>query len=150
MDQLRLALKWDRADVAAEQLLTADMQWEMADLEEAMLEALLSNRVAFVQLLLQHGVVMRDFLTVLRLRKLYNAVCKSMAPVSSAHQLQTPRGGSLYKLLEEVSRGRNTFYLCDVKIVLEVLIEHSFEPTYDLDEAEKSVPNTLLRRVGDM
>lgn len=75
LDQLRLALKWNRADVAAEQLLTANMDWQTADLEEAMLEALLSDRVDFVRLLLQHGVVMRNFLTVLRLRKLYNAVC---------------------------------------------------------------------------
>lgn len=39
-----------------------------------MLEALISNKIDFVKLLLQNGVVMRDFLTVGRLRKLYNSV----------------------------------------------------------------------------
>ena len=39
-----------------------------------MLEALQLDRVDFVRLFLANGVSMRDFLTLARLRKLYNSV----------------------------------------------------------------------------
>lgn len=43
-------------------------------LEQVMLDALVMDRVAFVQLLLEHGVSMHRFLTIPRLEELYNAV----------------------------------------------------------------------------
>ena len=46
----------------------------MAELEEAMMDALGNNRVKFVNLLLENGVSMHKFLTPTRLLELYNAV----------------------------------------------------------------------------
>lgn len=43
-------------------------------LDEVMMDALQLDRVDFVRLFLANGVSMRDFLTVPRLRKLYNSV----------------------------------------------------------------------------
>lgn len=43
-------------------------------LNQAMMDALLLNRVEFVKLLLEHGVSLKKFLTISRLEKLYNAV----------------------------------------------------------------------------
>lgn len=43
-------------------------------MEQALLEALLMDRVAFVKLLIDHGMTLSRFLTVGRLEELYNAV----------------------------------------------------------------------------
>ncbi|XP_027211632.2 transient receptor potential cation channel subfamily M member-like 2 [Penaeus vannamei] len=66
-DELRLALEWDRVDVA-ESCLNA----EIDNLSEVMRLALLEEKVDFVDLLLTSGFVMSSFLTVVELRNLYN------------------------------------------------------------------------------
>lgn len=48
--------------------------FQSGSLDEMMLDALRLGRVDFVRLFLANGVSMRDFLTVPRLRKLYNCV----------------------------------------------------------------------------
>jgi hypothetical protein len=45
-----------------------------ACLEEAMMDALVLNRLDFVKLLLENGVSMKEFLTVSRLEEMYNSV----------------------------------------------------------------------------
>ncbi|XP_022255565.1 transient receptor potential cation channel trpm-like [Limulus polyphemus] len=71
-EQLQLALKWNRVDLAS-QLFTSQVFWPPGCLEDSMTEALVMDRVEFVKLLLLNGVVMKDYLTVGRLRHLYNA-----------------------------------------------------------------------------
>ncbi|XP_063592231.1 transient receptor potential channel-like [Penaeus indicus] len=66
-DELRLALEWDRVDVA-ESCLNA----EIGNLSEVMRLALLEEKVDFVDLLITWGFVMSSFLTVVELRSLYN------------------------------------------------------------------------------
>lgn len=46
----------------------------MKSLEDAMMDALVNNRVEFVKLLLENGVSMSRFLTTTRLEELYKAV----------------------------------------------------------------------------
>ena len=46
----------------------------MDALEDAMMDALVNNRVEFVNLLLENGVSMNKFLTSTRLEELYKAV----------------------------------------------------------------------------
>jgi hypothetical protein len=43
-------------------------------LDDIMTEALVDDKVSFVRLLLQNGLVMHEYLTVSRLRHLYNSV----------------------------------------------------------------------------
>lgn len=47
---------------------------EVGALEQAMLDALVMDRVDFVKLLIEHGVNMHRFLTIPRLEELYNTV----------------------------------------------------------------------------
>lgn len=47
---------------------------EVGALEQAMLDALVMDRVDFVKLLIEHGVNMHRFLTISRLEELYNTV----------------------------------------------------------------------------
>ncbi len=44
-----------------------------------MTQALVEDKVDFVRLLLQNGIVMKEYLTVPRLRRLYNDVSYSQA-----------------------------------------------------------------------
>jgi hypothetical protein len=81
-------------------------------------------QVEFVRVLLQHGVCMRTYLTVSRLRALYQHVDHSM------HQNDQHAS----KLLLDASHGRQHFYLYDVKNLLERLLENSYEQIYALDE----------------
>ncbi|CAI4229446.1 unnamed protein product [Auanema sp. JU1783] len=71
-EQLRLALAWNRADIARSEIFTLGREWSMADLHNAMMDALCHDRTDFVQLLLENGVSMHRFLTYGRLEMLYN------------------------------------------------------------------------------
>ena len=55
----------------------AGQEWPSGALEQATQEALESDRVDFVRLLLDNGVDMNKFLTIARLEQLYNSVSSS-------------------------------------------------------------------------
>ncbi|CAB4068423.1 TRPM3 [Lepeophtheirus salmonis] len=73
MEQLSLALSWNRSDIAKKEIFSYGHEWPRGALEEAMQDALLNNRVNFVRLLLENGVNMHKFLTMRRLEDLYNS-----------------------------------------------------------------------------
>lgn len=50
------------------------MSWQVSSLEQAMMDALVLDRVDFVKLLIENGVNMNHFLTIPRLEELYNTV----------------------------------------------------------------------------
>jgi transient receptor potential cation channel subfamily M protein 3 len=72
-EQLCLALAWNRVDIARSEIFVYGQEWAEGALEEAMMEALVKNRVDFVKLLLETGVQMAKFLTISRLEELYNS-----------------------------------------------------------------------------
>ena len=78
--QLDLALAWNRSDVARDQILRSERRskWRKtvhSDFGTNMLfKALLDNKHRFVQLLIDKGAGLQDFLTVKRLEKLYKEV----------------------------------------------------------------------------
>lgn len=72
-EQLSLALAWNRVDIARSEIFVYGQEWSDGALEEAMMEALVNNRVDFVKLLLENGVQMNKFLTIPRLEELYNS-----------------------------------------------------------------------------
>uniref|UniRef100_A0A8B9CG38 Transient receptor potential cation channel subfamily M member 6 n=1 Tax=Anser brachyrhynchus TaxID=132585 RepID=A0A8B9CG38_9AVES len=71
-DQLDLALAWNQLDIAKTHILVYGQHWKVGALEQAMLDALVMDRVDFVKLLIEHGVNMHHFLTISRLEELYN------------------------------------------------------------------------------
>uniref|UniRef100_A0A8C5KIN4 Transient receptor potential cation channel, subfamily M, member 3 n=1 Tax=Jaculus jaculus TaxID=51337 RepID=A0A8C5KIN4_JACJA len=54
-DQLSLALAWNRVDIARSQIFIYGQQWPVGSLEQAMLDALVLDRVDFVKLLIENG-----------------------------------------------------------------------------------------------
>uniref|UniRef100_A0A8C1PI23 Transient receptor potential cation channel, subfamily M, member 1b n=1 Tax=Cyprinus carpio TaxID=7962 RepID=A0A8C1PI23_CYPCA len=73
-DQLSLALAWNRVDIARNQIFVYGHNLPVNSLEQAMMDALVLDRVDFVKLMLENGVNIHHFLTIPRLEELYNTV----------------------------------------------------------------------------
>ncbi|XP_046871893.1 LOW QUALITY PROTEIN: transient receptor potential cation channel subfamily M member 6-like [Hypomesus transpacificus] len=119
--QLSMTLAWDRADIANTHVLVYGQHWQVGSLEQAMLNALLMDRVAFVKLLIDHGMTMNRFLSVERLEQLYNTP-KGVTDnflhhlVEDAKQTHLPAG---YKLS-----------IIDVGMVIEYLMGGAYRSSY--------------------
>ncbi|KAM6154039.1 transient receptor potential cation channel subfamily M member 4 isoform 1-T1 [Erethizon dorsatum] len=73
LDELRLAVAWNRVDIAQSELFRGDIQWRSFHLEASLMDALLNDRPEFVRLLISHGLSLGHFLTPVRLAQLYSA-----------------------------------------------------------------------------
>uniref|UniRef100_A0A3B4AD21 Uncharacterized protein n=1 Tax=Periophthalmus magnuspinnatus TaxID=409849 RepID=A0A3B4AD21_9GOBI len=141
-DQLSLALAWNRVDIARSQIFIYGQQWpvrntscytevtlftvflivfiQVGSLEQAMLDALVLDRVDFVKLLIENGVSMHRFLTLSRLEELYN----------------TRHGPSntLYHLVRDVKKGNlppdYRISLIDIGLVIEYLMGGAYRCNY--------------------
>ncbi|XP_078106017.1 transient receptor potential cation channel subfamily M member 7-like [Sander vitreus] len=120
-EQLSMALAWDRADIAQKDVLLYGQHWQVGSLEQAMLDALVMDRVSFVKLLIDNGMTMSRFLTVERLEELYN----------------TPQGQTdcfLHQLVEDAKQTSlpigYRFSLIDMGLVIEYLIGGAYRSTY--------------------
>ncbi|XP_036835435.1 transient receptor potential cation channel subfamily M member 6 isoform X3 [Oncorhynchus mykiss] len=119
-EQLSTALAWDRADIAKKHILVYGQHWQVGSLEQAMLDALVMDRVGFVKLLIDNGMTMNRFLTVSRLEELYNT--------------QGPTDNFLHLLVEDVKQTHipkgYRVSLIDVGQVIEYLIGGAYRSTY--------------------
>jgi hypothetical protein len=70
---LKLALHWNRDDIAKDEIFTGEEDFTSHQLNRLMELALLDNKPKFVELLLENGLNLKDFLTVKRLLFLYNS-----------------------------------------------------------------------------
>ncbi|CAL4164580.1 unnamed protein product, partial [Meganyctiphanes norvegica] len=73
LEQLSLVLTWNRVDIARSHVFNEEVEWQEEGLEQAMMDALVNDRIEFVKLLLEQGVTMNKFLTIQRLEDLYNS-----------------------------------------------------------------------------
>ncbi|KAM3610879.1 uncharacterized protein V6R79_009997 [Siganus canaliculatus] len=120
-EQLSMALAWDRADIAQKDVLVHRQHWQVGSLEQAMLDALVMDRVSFVKLLIDNGMTMSRFLTVDRLEELYN----------------TPQGQTdrfLHHLAEDVKQTSlpmgYRLSIIDMGLVIEYLIGGAYRSSY--------------------
>uniref|UniRef100_A0A4W5LAJ9 Transient receptor potential cation channel, subfamily M, member 6 n=1 Tax=Hucho hucho TaxID=62062 RepID=A0A4W5LAJ9_9TELE len=137
-EQLSTALAWDRADIAKKHILVYGQHWQVkknnshptvmkeltrhkSSLEQAMLDALVMDRVGFVKLLIDNGMTMNRFLTVSRLEELYNTQ-------------QGPTDNFLHLLVEDVKQTHipkgYRVSIIDVGQVIEYLIGGAYRSTY--------------------
>ncbi|KAM6258365.1 transient receptor potential cation channel subfamily M member 2 isoform 1-T2 [Porphyrio hochstetteri] len=79
--QLKLAVAWNRVDIARSEIFTDDHKWKPTDLHPVMAAALISNKPEFVKLFLEQGVRLKDFVTWDTLVYLYD----NMAPSCLFH-----------------------------------------------------------------
>uniref|UniRef100_A0AAQ4PQL4 non-specific serine/threonine protein kinase n=1 Tax=Gasterosteus aculeatus aculeatus TaxID=481459 RepID=A0AAQ4PQL4_GASAC len=135
-EQLSMALAWDRADIAQKDVLVYGQHWKVGSLEQAMLDALVMDRVSFVKLLIDNGMTMSRFLTVDRLEELYNtgqtdSFLRHL--VEDAKQTSLPIG---YRLS-----------LIDMGLVIEYLIGGAYRSTYTRKHF-RAVYNSRLDKVA--
>ncbi|KAM9823037.1 transient receptor potential cation channel subfamily M member 6 isoform 1-T1 [Syngnathus typhle] len=120
-EQLSMTLAWDRADIAQKNVLVYGQHWQVGSLEQAMLDALMMDRVSFVKLLIDNGMTMSHFLTVDRLEELYNMP-----------QVQTDQ--FLHHLVEDVKQTSlplgYRLSIIDMGLVIEYLIGGAYRSTY--------------------
>ncbi|VDK52174.1 unnamed protein product [Anisakis simplex] len=120
-DQLALALAWNRVDIARSDIFVLGQDWPKAALNNAMMEALINDRVDFVRLLIENGVSMHKFLTVSRLEELYN----------------TDRGppNTLYYIVRDVVKIRPgyRYRIPHIGLAIEKLMGNGFKSSYTSD-----------------
>ncbi|XP_059008758.1 transient receptor potential cation channel subfamily M member 4 isoform X2 [Mustela lutreola] len=93
LDELRLAVAWNRVDIAQSELFRGDIEWRSIHLEASLMDALLNDRPEFVRLLISHGLSVGHFLTPARLTQLYSAA---------------PPNSLIRSLLDQASHGTGT------------------------------------------
>ncbi|KAI4878097.1 hypothetical protein NFI96_027891 [Prochilodus magdalenae] len=74
LDELKLAVAWNRVDIAKSEIFNGDVEWSAQDLEEIMMDALVNDKPDFVRLFVDNGVNLDEFLTYGRLQELYCSV----------------------------------------------------------------------------
>ena len=73
-DNLNLALKWNKIDIATNDIFNGKEEFTSKQLNQSMEMALIYNRPQFVELLLENKFVLDDFFNAKRLYYLYNAI----------------------------------------------------------------------------
>ncbi|KAG7333576.1 hypothetical protein KOW79_003711 [Hemibagrus wyckioides] len=120
-DQLVLTLAWNRVDIAKDHVFVYGQKLLVDSLEQAMLDALVMDRVDFVKLLIENGVSMHRFLTISRLEELYNTK-------------QLPANPTLLQLVRDVKQGNlppnYKITLIDVGLVIEHLMGGTYRCNY--------------------
>ncbi|XP_072551935.1 transient receptor potential cation channel subfamily M member 7 [Salminus brasiliensis] len=120
-DQLVLTLAWNRVDIAKDHVFVYGQKLLVESLEQAMLDALVMDRVDFVKLLIENGVSMHRFLTISRLEELYNTK-------------QLPTNPNLFQLVRDVKQGNlppnYKITLIDVGLVIEYLMGGTYRCNY--------------------
>ncbi|KAF7212948.1 transient receptor potential cation channel subfamily M member 7, partial [Nothobranchius furzeri] len=120
-DQLVLTLAWDRVDIAKNHVFVYGQQLLVSSLEQAMLDALVMDRVDFVKLLIENGVSMHRFLTISRLEELYNTK-------------QPPNNPTLLHLVRDVKQSNlppnYKITLIDIGLVIEFLMGGTYRCNY--------------------
>ncbi|CAL1599365.1 unnamed protein product [Knipowitschia caucasica] len=76
IEELKLAVTWNRVDIAKSELFNGDIQWKYKDLKESMTDALINNKPKFVRLFTENGLSILDYLTYDRLETLYRSVAE--------------------------------------------------------------------------
>ncbi|KAG5832031.1 hypothetical protein ANANG_G00286790 [Anguilla anguilla] len=102
-EELKLAVAWNRVDIAKSELFNGDIQWRYEDLEDSMTDALVNDKPQFVRLFTENGLNILDYLTYRRLEGLYRSLSDSALAYSLLQRRLSERQG-LSGSLPSVSR----------------------------------------------
>nr|XP_020461959.1 transient receptor potential cation channel subfamily M member 4-like [Monopterus albus] len=75
-EELKLAVAWNRVDIAKSELFNGDIHWKYEELEDSMTDALINDKPQFVRLFTENGFSILDYLTYDRLENLYCSVAE--------------------------------------------------------------------------
>ncbi|XP_035254062.1 transient receptor potential cation channel subfamily M member 4a isoform X2 [Anguilla anguilla] len=92
-EELKLAVAWNRVDIAKSELFNGDIQWRYEDLEDSMTDALVNDKPQFVRLFTENGLNILDYLTYRRLEGLYRSLSDSALAYSLLQRRLSERQG---------------------------------------------------------
>ncbi|XP_072523201.1 transient receptor potential cation channel subfamily M member 4-like isoform X2 [Salminus brasiliensis] len=92
-EELKLAVTWNRVDIARSELFTGDIQWKNEDLESFMTDALVNDKPQFVRLFTENGLNVMDYLTYRRLEELYRSISDSSVAYTLLQRCLAERQG---------------------------------------------------------
>uniref|UniRef100_A0AAZ3PZQ7 Transient receptor potential cation channel, subfamily M, member 5 n=1 Tax=Oncorhynchus tshawytscha TaxID=74940 RepID=A0AAZ3PZQ7_ONCTS len=135
LDELKLAVAWNRVDIAKSHIFNGDVEWTAGDLEEVMMDALVNDKPDFVRLFVDNGVCLGEFLTYGRLQELYCSVSEK----SLLHLLLLKKHQEKQLLLKAESGDRKArFTLHEVSKVLKDFLHDSCKGFYQKLPTEKT------------
>ncbi|XP_043109466.1 transient receptor potential cation channel subfamily M member 4-like [Puntigrus tetrazona] len=123
VDELKLAVTWNRVDIARSELFSGNIDWKYEDLEESMTDALENDKPQFVRLFTDNGLNILNYLTYGRLEALYNSISNtSQAGIQLQHLLE--------ERINESNDQTCIVSLYEVSQLLEVLLGEVCQPFY--------------------
>ncbi|XP_031425868.1 transient receptor potential cation channel subfamily M member 4-like [Clupea harengus] len=93
IEELKLAVAWNRVDIAKSELFNGDIQWRYEDLEDSMTDALVNDKPQFVRLFTENGLNILDYLTNQRLESLYSSLSDSSLVYTLLQRMLSERQG---------------------------------------------------------
>ncbi|XP_036388183.1 transient receptor potential cation channel subfamily M member 4-like [Megalops cyprinoides] len=93
-EELKLAVAWNRVDIAKSELFNGDIHWKYDDLEDSMTDALVNDKPQFVRLFTENGLNILEYLTYERLESLYSSVLDSSLLYELLHRRLSERQGA--------------------------------------------------------
>ena len=139
-ENLKLALQWNRCDIAKNYIFTGEEEFKPNQLANLMELALLQDRPEFVELLLENGLNLKSFVLTRRLYFLYNSH-KVQADGKHAPLLQRFKRGK-FKRGGSESTDKSRIITFDVlKGLLKEYLFEDFEPSflpYDVDNIKQT------------
>ncbi|KAG2455230.1 TRPM5 protein, partial [Polypterus senegalus] len=137
IDELKLAVAWNRVDIARSELFKSVVHWKFTDLEDPMTDALVNDKPDFVKLFIENGLSVFEYLTYKRLEELYCSVPEHsliyhllMRKHSERKEILFTKEGPIPP--EEMEKGKN-ITLYEVSKVLHDLLGGVCHPMYSDD-----------------
>ncbi|XP_075046847.1 transient receptor potential cation channel subfamily M member 4 isoform X2 [Mixophyes fleayi] len=154
LDELKLAVAWNREDIAKTELFHGEIQWRACDLEDTMTDALVSDKPSFVKLFVDNGLNIVDYLTYGQLEELYSSVLENTVLcqlLQHKHDERRESGKNYqhqeYMPVDAVGRGRD-YKLHEVAKVLRELMGDVCAPFYT--HVLGNVKSSVSRRNSNM
>nr|XP_057944966.1 transient receptor potential cation channel subfamily M member 5 isoform X1 [Doryrhamphus excisus] len=153
LDELKLAVAWNRVDIAKSDIFNGDVEWKACNLQEVMMDALINDKPDFVRLFVDNGVNLGEFLTYGRLQELYWSVSEK----SLLHNLLLKKYEEKQRLLgtartpgppghypTEQGERKPRFTLYEVAKVLKDFLHDSCKGFYQKISTEKQAKGRLF------
>ncbi|XP_061519985.1 transient receptor potential cation channel subfamily M member 4-like [Phycodurus eques] len=160
-EELKLAVTWNRVDIAKSELFNGDIQWRYEDLEDSMTDALVNDKPQFVRLFTENGLNILDYLTYGRLESLYRSVADGTLLYQLLQRRLLERLGTPSHLQDTASKSAaekihsgpvTELSLFEVSRVLELLMGDVCQPFYysPLDLEQITSKRRAMRRASKL
>ncbi|XP_012589782.1 PREDICTED: transient receptor potential cation channel subfamily M member 5 [Condylura cristata] len=145
LDELKLAVAWDRVDIARSEIFNGDVEWKSRHLEEVMMDALVSDKPEFVRLFVDNGADVADFLTLGRLQQLYRSVAPRSLLFGLLRRKHEEGRLALAPQPREPPSGQPAFSLLEVSRLLKDFLHDACRGFY---QAVRPGPDALVLQKG--